>query len=189
MDYERDKKIDLNNLHYERMMQIQLTHDYEEEVARAKNAVDEADEAVEVEKALAGDRAREKLSSAGKYTVDMVKDAVTLDKGLQIKKEELQKASLNLGLVKAGAKAMDVRKSALEGLVELYKREYFATPHEAKNYDEWTQKRFTEDTAKVLRDKANNNAREAARTRTRTNTTGNDYVPQGQSRPITRGKG
>lgn len=168
MDYDRDKRIDLNHLHYEWMRQVDLTKDYEEEVVKAKGAVDDAEEAVKVEEALAGERARERLSAAGKYTVDMVKDSVTLDRGLQAKKAVLRQATLDLGLVKAAARAIDVKKSALEGCVELYKREYFAVPHEARNYDEWTQKRFTEDTARVLRDQANEKAREASRIRTRT---------------------
>jgi len=186
MDYDRDKRIDLNHLHYEWVRQVDLVGQYEEEVVRAKAALDDAEEAVKVEEALAGERARGRLSASGKYTVDMVRDEVTLDQDLMIKKEQLRKASLSLGLVRAAAKSIDTKKSALEGCVELYKREYFAVPHEARDYDEWSRRRFAEDTSNVLRDQANERAREASRTRTRT--IASDEVPQGKSTIRTRGK-
>jgi len=170
MDYERDKRIDLNNLHYEWMMQIQLTHEYESEIARAKAQVDYLEERTKIEEAQAGDRARELLAAKGKYTVDMVRDFVTLDPDLIKWKEDHRKAILDLGLVKAAAKAMDIRRSALEGLVELYKREYFATPHEARDYDKWVDARFTEDISGVLREQANEKAKEAKEAIIRTRT-------------------
>ncbi len=169
MDYERDKRIDLNNLHYEWIRQVEITHKYEEEVARAKFEVDRIEELVEVEEALAGKRARDNLTTrGGKFTVDMVRDEVSLDPELSKRKEEHRQAVLELGLIRAAAKAIDVRKSALENLVELYKREYFAVPYESKDYGDWNQKRFTEDTTEVLRNKANEKAKEAIiRTRTK----------------------
>lgn len=160
MDYDRDKRIDLNALHYEWMRQVQLVKDYEEEVVLAKAKVDEAEEAMKVEEAFAAERARDRLSAQGKFTVDMVKDAVTLDQVLRLKREALRQAQLSLGLVRAAAKAIDVKKSALEGCVELYKREYFSTPHEVADYDRWCSRRFSEETATVLRDQANEKAKE-----------------------------
>jgi hypothetical protein len=163
-DYERDKLIDLNHLHYEWMRQVQLAKDYEEEVVMAKKLVDDLDEAVKVEEALAGERARERFSG-GKFTVDMVRDAVLLDGALQNRKDEYRQAVVDLGLTRAASKSIDTKKSALEGIVELWKREYWGTPFEHRDYQEWEGKRFNEDTAKVLRDQANDRAKEAARTK------------------------
>lgn len=165
MDYDRDKLIDLNNLHYEWMRQVQLAKDYEEEVVQAKKRMDDLEEAIKVEEALAGERARERLSTAGKFTVDMVRDAVLLDKALQVKKEQHRQAILELGLCRAASKSIDTKKSALEGIVELWKREYWGTPFEHRDYQEWEGKRFSQDTAKVLRDQANDRAKEAAQKR------------------------
>lgn len=165
MDYERDKLVDLNNLHFEWMRQVQLAKDYEEEVVLAKKKVDDFEEKVKVEEALAGERARTKLSTSGKFTVDMVRDAVMLDTEFSERKEEYRNAVLELGLCRAASKSIDTKKSALEALVELFKREYFGTPFEHRDYEEWEGKRFTKDTAKVLRDQANDRAKEAAQKR------------------------
>lgn len=164
VDYERDKLVDLNHLHFEWMRQVQLAKYYEEEVVQAKKKVDDLEEAVKVEEALAGERARERLSG-GKFTVDMVRDAVLLDPDLRVKKEQYRQAVLELGLCRAASKSIDTKKSALEGIVELWKREYFGTPFEHRDYEEWEGKRFTQDTAKVLRDQANDRAKEAAQKR------------------------
>jgi len=167
MDYERDKLVDLNNLHFEWMRQVQLAKDYEEEVVLAKKKVDDFEEKVKVEEALAGERARTKLSTSGKFTVDMVRDAVMLDTEFSERKEEYRNAVLELGLCRAASKSIDTKKSALEALVELFKREYFGTPFEHRDYEEWEGKRFTKDTAKVLRDQANDRAKEAAQKKRR----------------------
>lgn len=166
-DYERDKLVDLNNLHFEWMRQVQLAKDYEEEVVQAKKKVDDLEETVKIEEALAGERARERLSVSGKFTVDMVRDAVFLDPGLKIKKDQYRQAVLELGLCRAASKSIDTKKSALEALVELFKREYFGTPFEHRDYENWEEKRFTQNTAKVLRDQANDKAKEAAQKRRR----------------------
>lgn len=167
MDYERDKLVDLNNLHFEWMRQVQLAKDYEEEVVQAKKRMDDLEEAVKVEEALAGDRARDRLSAAGKFTVDMVRDSVLLDPDLRSKKEQYRQAVLDLGLCRAASKSIDTKKSALESLVELFKREYFGVPFEHRSYEEWEGKRFTQNTAKVLRDQANDRAKEAAQKKRR----------------------
>lgn len=168
MDYERDKLVDLNNLHFEWMRQVQLAKDYEEEVVLAKKKVDDFEEKVKVEEALAGDRARERFTSGGsKFTVDMIRDAVTLDETLQEVKARYREAVLNLGLCRAASKSIDTKKPALEALVELFKREYFGTPFERRDYEEWEGKRFTQNTAKVLRDQANDRAKEAAQKKRR----------------------
>ncbi len=167
MDYERDKLVDLNNLHFEWMRQVQLAKDYEEEVVLAKKKVDDFEEKVKVEEALAGERARTKLSTSGKFTVDMVRDAVMLDTEFSERKEEYRNAVLELGLCRAASKSIDTKKSALEALVELFKREYFGTPFEHRDYEEWEGKRFTKDTAKVLRDQANDRAKEAVQKKRR----------------------
>jgi hypothetical protein len=167
VNYDRDKKIDLNNLHFEWMRQVDLIGNYETAVAEAKFKVDQLEEAVKVEEALAGDRVRTDLAGQ-KFTVDMVRDRVTLDPTLRSKKEDLDEAIFELNLCRAAAKSIDTKKSALEAVVELWKKEYFSTPFEHRSYDDWTQKRFSEEVDRKEESRANQKSVEVGnRIRTR----------------------
>jgi hypothetical protein len=138
MGFFNDKKIDLNNLHFEWMRQVDLSHQYGMDLAEARKGVEKAQEAVKVEEAQAGDRVRLKLAELNvKFTVDMVRDGVVLDEKLRQQKEVLIDALYNKDVINAGFTAIQDKKKALEGLVDLLRMEYWAVPVEPKEYENW----------------------------------------------------
>lgn len=159
MGFFEDKRIDLNNLHFEWMRQVDLSHEYGMNLAEARKRVEKAQEAVKVEEALAGERVRSKLSGMNvKFTVDMVKDGVALDEELRECKEELIEALYNRDVINAGFTAIQDKKKALEGLVELLRMEYWAVPVEPREYENWKGQNLLNES----RNKADKEAHEKA---------------------------
>lgn len=137
MDYGRDVLIDYNALDWEWLRQAELTLKYGEALAEARLATDQAKEAMDIEEAKAGGRAREHFSSKNiKVTVDMVRDEVQLDDDRQEAAEKFNQARYQQGLVQAAFDAIQAKKSALENLVRLHGQQYFAGPSEPKQIGE-----------------------------------------------------
>jgi uncharacterized protein (UPF0179 family) len=169
MGYQQDKQVDFNNLHFEWVRQVDLAHDYGVELAEASKAVNNAEEVVKVEEAKAANRVRESYAaSGGKVTVDQVKFDTVLDPKYTEAREAIIKLRYELDLVKAAVKAIDDKKRALENAVVLFTREYWSTPVEQGDYDNWSNKRFTSENQKEVRKTATETMKEAATKRKRT---------------------
>lgn len=159
--YAKDCKIDMNNLHWEWARQPDLAYQYGVELADARRAVDQAEKALDVEKAKAYKRASEK---GGK--VDEVKAEAALDRDYLAKLEAYNEAKYQLGLVQAAYEAIvNTKKRALENAVTLYGQQYYSTPVEPRDYEAWRDRRFSEESAERVKERATEASRAAVAAR------------------------
>ena len=166
MGYVRDRKCDFNALHFEWSQQPDLAHSYGVELAEARKAVDIAEKAMDVEKAKAYKRAVEVVKSP----VDAVKAEAALDEKYLKRLDDYNTAKYQLGLVQAAYESIgNQKKRALENLVTLYGQQYYAAPIEPRDYENWKQRRFSEESAEKVQTRATEASKTAvARRRERT---------------------
>ena len=150
IDYEKDKRIDLNNLHEEWFRQPKLCGDYNKLVAQAEKQKEKAKEYLDICKVdVASARARLDLSirkepnkydppakiseswveSAiliqSKINPDCIKAATKLSEA----QNELIEVNYKLNVYNAAVKMITDRKAALQNAVDLWSRGYFSVPN------------------------------------------------------------
>lgn len=154
LNYDRDVRTDLNNLHYEWVRYPELVLAYGRELAEAKRLVAEAEENVGVKKA----QALKKAAKLG-LKVDETKAESEVDKEYLDALAELRQAKYNRDITQVAYDAISGKKYTLENSVRLHGQEYFATPVEHSRYEDWADKRF----ADVAKDKVKTEAADRAR--------------------------
>lgn len=158
MDYSKDKKIDFNNLHYEWARQPDLAEEYERELAEANKLVADAEEELEIAKAQAFLKAHDEIKSP----VDKVKAAADLDPKYRAAASKYNQKKYERDLIRAAVKGIDVKKPGLENAVTLWSKQYFSTPIEPTDYEQWERDRFRQDQNESKSKAANVAAKEAA---------------------------
>ena len=129
MDYDKDLTIDPNGLDIEWLKQPRLFMKYAEELANTRLELSRLTERMDVIKAEAGARVRDRLTGEGnKFTVDMVRDGVAQDAEAKSASDAVMQAEHDVNILQAAVKAFDQRKDALENLVRLHGQQYFAGP-------------------------------------------------------------
>lgn len=131
LNYEKDIKIDHNNLDLEWLRQPDLAFAYGNALADARAETDLADENLDISKA----KAVQKAFGLG-LKVDAAKAEADLDPDYLEALESYRTAKHKQGLIQAAYDAVQTKKSALENLVRLHGQQYFASPQEPKELGE-----------------------------------------------------
>jgi len=143
LNFENDCAIDLDNLHIEWANHAYTRKKYADEVAFQDKKIKQQNKAIDVKKAkLKEETGRLILQIKGldpKMTVQQVDATVAghaqlkpFEKDLSSAQDELIEMEYNLNMARNALKAMDDKKSALENEVDLWSRDYFATPREKR---------------------------------------------------------
>ena len=120
-----------HNLDQEWMRQAKLYHHYALKLEEARADYDRAKAQRDVVVAELDKEVRLDPSQFGlpaKVTEKMVENTVLLQKRHRLATEEVIKARHGLGVLQAMVEALDHRKHALQNLVQLEARDYFAQP-------------------------------------------------------------
>ena len=143
LNYEADIQIDPDALDVEWLNQPDLMRKYVKNSAEADRDLDNAKEALDVE------RARLDLGirvDPGKYKLEKITEGAISSTILQ--QESYQKATkaftdakYESNIAKAAVRAVEHRKTALENLVMLLRSSYFAGPQMERNLSEENMKR------------------------------------------------
>ena len=133
MNYSNDIKIDESALDVEWLNQPSLMYRYAKHEADGRRALDIAEsvfdiEKAEIETAIRVDPESYGIPKAVKITEAVIRNALIQNKQYKEAEITLLNARLDYAYAKAGVKAIDARKSALEALVKLHGQQYFAGP-------------------------------------------------------------
>lgn len=163
MDYNKDLEIDKDSLDEEWIKQPHIYMQYAKAAAETAMERDIAKEALDVTRAEVDMDIRqnpekynapEDKHGVAKVTEAFVSSCIILSNEHKSCLKEYNKKKLEADLIAAGLRAMEHRKKALEGLVQLYIGEYFSTPRQPKG-DENISERVAEKTATFQRRKLN----------------------------------
>lgn len=167
IDYEKDKWIDVNNLHEEWLRQPGLCGDYNKLLAQAENERDKIKEQIEIARVnMAEARAQLELNirktpvlfdlgSDMKVTESWIANTVLIylkkneaciaaSEALSEAQSNLIEATYKVGLYGAAVKAIIDRKTALQNEVDLWSRNYFSVPNLPRPAPEQYQKARTD---------------------------------------------
>lgn len=126
-----DFQVDKLRLDVEWERQAELCRKYGRLLARKRSALDEAVMALDVLEAELGLAIRNdpgKYAIPGRISNDVVKEVIYIQPEYQEKRRAVNKAKYEVELFVSGVKAMEHKKSALEDLVKLHGRDYYADP-------------------------------------------------------------
>jgi len=156
MNYEKDVKIDPDALDIECLNQPSLMFRYAKYEAQGKRALDMAELAFEIEKAKIETEIRKDPHKHGipetiKITEAVIRNTLIQTEEFQIANTTLLNAREDHAFARAGVKAIDARKSALETLVKLHGQSYFAGPSIPRDLAEEWQKKETEPKVRMKR--------------------------------------
>lgn len=148
--YEDEMKIDENALDVEWLEQPMLLYRYSRLAADARHAANAAKSALTVVKAeVAADmRADPDKYELTKVTEGSIKEAVDAEPRVRKAQQALDKAWYEVELCQAAVTAADHRRKALENLVQLLKLNYFASPHEPRDFSAEATKRREQSAAR-----------------------------------------
>lgn len=142
MNYEEDARIDPDALDVEWLKQAGLMREYCKHQAQTKKEVDEAKERLDVGKARIEMRIRSDPEAYGlaKITESAVSSTLLLQQEYQDLSQEYIDAKYENDIAVAVIRALEHKKSALENLVNLFGRSYFAGPRVPRNLShEWLE--------------------------------------------------
>ncbi|MCK9457303.1 MAG: hypothetical protein M0R31_08425 [Candidatus Riflebacteria bacterium] len=166
LNYEEDVKIDPEALDVEWLGQADLMRRYTKHSALMEKEADEAKERLEAGKARIEMEIRSNPEKYGllKVTEASVSSAVLLQKEYQALVQEHINTKYEANVAKGAVRAIDQRKVALENLVNLFGRSYFAGPKTPRDLSsEWLkEKKRKESNTKVKIRRKKVRAREAA---------------------------
>jgi hypothetical protein len=129
LDYERDIKINKDQLDVEWVEHPNLFWRYAKAEADAEDTMDRAKERVDLVKADLDKKMRMLLASGDKKpTETVIASAVLLHDDCRAASSEYLDAKHVYNVFRAAVKAFSQRKDALENLVRLFGMEYFSTP-------------------------------------------------------------
>ena len=133
-DFEDDLAIDFDNLHIEWAKHAAIRHKYAKEVSHRDKVAKKAHEKVKVVRSILIKEA--KTNKELKLTSDSLREAYYREhQDHKDAKDEQIESEYNLSMAWAALNAMDDRKYALQDLVKLWIRNYFATPREERMTD------------------------------------------------------
>jgi len=129
-DLDRILNPDKHHLDDEWLSQAQICYHWNQKAADADRDVDVAKRRIDVTMAEVYDAVSSAPAEFGltKVTVDAVKSAVERHPDVKNAKGAYNEAVHQRNIVRAACKAIDQRKDALEHLVKLWARDYFAAP-------------------------------------------------------------
>lgn len=154
LNYEADLEIDPDDLDNEWLRQPILYMKYAEAAAEARRRTGKAEEKIKV--------VRSKLITKADGTAQKIEAYYRTHPDHVEAKEELIEAQYQADVMSAAEKAFEHRKRALENLVRLEERGYFASPQQPKNseIDRRSRGKFGEGMRKSLDDKVKKRRRE-----------------------------
>lgn len=130
LDYADDISVDRDNLDLEWLEQPTLIFKYAEAVANAKSEYEHMKRKEAVVRAEIALDARESPENYDleKVTEATIKEAVECSEEVCELYADLIRKQHEVAILQGAAKAIDVKKSALENLVRLHGQNYFSTP-------------------------------------------------------------
>jgi hypothetical protein len=130
LNYQQDLVLDITKLDKHWLEQPMMFMRYAEAAALARSERDNAKEALEVTRAKVARKIRDNPEKFGmaKVTEASVNEAILLDPEVLKAGSAFNEARYNTDLLGAAVEAMDQRRRALEGLVQLHGQQYFAAP-------------------------------------------------------------
>lgn len=161
LNYEKDRHIDESALDVEWLNQPNLMFLYSAALAEAESELDGFQEELSLLKA---DIDKEIRESPKNFDIDInkIKLTETLISNTVNKQEEVQElnkkildAKYEVKVLKGGVESMQHRKFALQGMVELFSRQYYAGPKVPRNLPEEVKSRFNEEQRDLQRHEAN----------------------------------
>lgn len=145
MSYDSDVAIDVNALDVEWVRQAALMLHYARIVAQHQREVDRVQENLDVIKARLDHDVRKNPAAYGldKITEASVGNTVTMLVEYREAKVKVMDAWYELNIMKASVNALEHKKRALEGLVSLHGKMYFAGPSVPRDLSkEWEQRQL-----------------------------------------------
>lgn len=164
MNYDKDLEIDGDSLDEEWIKQPRLYMKYARasaEIAAERDHAKEVLDVVQAELDIDIRRNPQKYNlptdknGIPKVTEGAIKSCILLSKEYKLVFDEYTKTKLEADIILAGLRAMEHRKKALEGLVQLYIGEYFSKPRQSKAEGDNISERVVEKTATFQRRKLN----------------------------------
>jgi len=150
-----DFRVDELRLDVEWRRQAELCRKYGRKLARKRLRVDEAETALDVCEAELALKIRSdpgKFDIPGRVTNDAIKETVRIQPEYQAARQAVNQAKYDAEIYRSAVNSMEHKKAALENLVKLHGREYYADPHLP-----------TEATPEVIRDIKDRSRAEGAR--------------------------
>lgn len=149
-------EIDKHRLDKEWLEQPILYHEYAQKTAEARRALDELELELEVEEASINEDIQKDPEGYGikKITNDAIKACIAASPEIKLLKKKIIKAKFVVNTYAAAERAIDMRKRALENLVELHGRDYFSQPT-AKS--EYAKEKMSEVEKAAIRRRGRNN--------------------------------
>jgi hypothetical protein len=143
LDYEADVQIDPSALDVEWLNQPDLMRKYVKNSAEADRDLDNAKEALDVERARLDLDIRDNPEKYAltKTTEGAIASTILQQKSYQNAAKEFTNAKYESNIAKAAVRAIEHRKTALENLVTLLRASYFAGPQMERNLSEENMKR------------------------------------------------
>jgi len=139
-ELKNDREIDPRQLDVEFMRNSDVTVKWAERLVDAKAHEEFCDFQLDKVKSSLWIRAQDNPTEFGitKPTVDAINAAVKLHKDYENAARDYRRAKKVVGLLDIAVKAMSVRKTTLESLMQLHALQYFAGPEVPRNLvDEW----------------------------------------------------
>jgi len=133
-----DLNIDLDNLHEEFKNHAHLRWQYAQKLTTLEHKLRKTEEKVKVERSLLrieAFRDPEETCSKKKITDKDVEAYYRISERHQSAKSKMFEVKKELSMVWNAVKAMDDRKSAIEGEIKLYLNNYFSTPRTERSIE------------------------------------------------------
>ena len=147
MNYEKDITIDPDALDVEWLSQPRLMLRYAQHLAKVRQRLDEAKQALDIAKAEADKDIR---TNPGDYDIEKITEAVVANAILTEKRykrayTEYLETKYEVDMAQGAVNAFEHRKAALENLVKLYGMQWFAGPKMPRDLSaEWEQRKRQE---------------------------------------------
>ncbi len=137
LKFEKELKIDREDLDSEWLSQPQLYFRYAKKVIEAEDELSKVKEKLDICTAELDAKIRERAKlNDEKITEKLIENKIIKDEDHSMALKEFNRSKSDLNLLQAGLKAIEQRKSALENLVKLYCAGYFSSPREPKDSKE-----------------------------------------------------
>lgn len=138
MGYYKDLEIDQYNLLKEWREQPKLYLEYAEEASQAQEEVNRLKDELEVLESQVNLEIRsneyERMPEKAKVTEGLITSLLRTDPRVIALRQEYNEALYNADVLKKSEKAFYMRKEALENIVKLTGREYYAEPNDTSDH-------------------------------------------------------
>jgi hypothetical protein len=154
MDYEKDIRIQPEQLDIEWLEQPRLMYKYAKISAEASRDWDSAKERLALVRAQLDKAIRDNPDTykIDKVTEGAIASTILQQEEYQFASEELIQAQFDFNIARAAVSALEHRKASLENLVRLYGQQYFAGPKIPRDLNaEWQQKQNQREANKKIK--------------------------------------